>query len=111
MSLEGSWIVTRLATDGVLAPTLEGAPITLVVEGDRVFGKALNNYRGSLGDEKLFGIMATTMMAGPPEVMSQEHVFHRLLGSVDTAEVTELTLSADGVPVLVLRRGESDSQE
>jgi heat shock protein HslJ len=74
-SLEGAWTVDLMATEEGLNPLVEGSEILVEVAGDRVSGRALNRFTGSLGGESLFGMLATTRMAGPPEIMSQEEAF------------------------------------
>jgi hypothetical protein len=85
--------------------------LTIEVQGDRVTGKAINRIIGSVGQERLFGDMATTRMAGPPEIMEEEDVFLRHLSLVSEAIPDRLQLRAGGVPVLVLRRREPDEEE
>lgn len=107
MDLDGHWAVEAFAIGGELQPLLPDTEATLEIEGDRVGGKAtINRFMGSLGDETLFGPLATTLMAGPPELMAQEQFYLSHLGKADSYEIAgdELRLISDGLVVVVLRR-------
>ena len=107
--LEGSWVVESIRVEDALAPPV--SELTLEVQGDRVAGKALNRIVGSLGGDKVFGNMATTRMAGPPEIMEEEGLFLKYLSTVDEVLPDRLELMVEGVPVLVLRRREPSEEE
>jgi heat shock protein HslJ len=106
-SLEGVWRVELMATEEGLSPLVEGSEILVEMAGDRVSGRALNRFTGSLGGGRPFGVLATTRMAGPPEIMSQEEAFLKYLQSVDHVAAERVNLEAAGRVVLVLRRGGS----
>lgn len=111
MSLDGKWVVESLAIGGELNPPLEDTEITLEVEGDRVGGIAtINRFMGSFADDGGFGPLATTMMAGPPDLMAQEHVFLALMEKIDTFEVDseEMRLVSEGLVLVTLRRSGTD---
>jgi heat shock protein HslJ len=109
MVLDGKWVVESMRVEGELVAP--GSRLTLEVEGGRVTGKALNRIVGSLDEHRLFEEMATTRMAGPPEIMAEEAVFLRHLSLVDEAVPDRVHLTAEGVPMLVLRRREPDEEE
>lgn len=113
MPQEGKWIVDVLAIGGELNPPLEGTEITLEFEGNRVGGNAtINRFTGSLADIGGFGPLATTMMAGPPDHMTQEHLFLRLLARVDSIEVDdeEMHLVSEGLILVELHRVGTDDR-
>jgi heat shock protein HslJ len=107
--LEGGWVVESIRMEDALATP--GSELTLQIRGDRVTGKALNRIVGSLGEDKVFGNMASTRMAGPPEIMEEEGLFLKYLSTVDEVLPDRVELMAEGVPVLVLRRREPSEEE
>lgn len=106
MSLEGSWVVETLAVGGELVPPLSGGgPLTLEIHDGRVSGSAgVNRFMGQLGDEKPFPPLATTLMAGPEELMAQESIILGHLESVDGYEQSNggILLLCDGLIVMTL---------
>ena len=106
MSLEGSWLVESLAVGGELVPPLAaGKSLTLEVVDGRVSGSAgVNRFMGTLGSEKPFAQLATTMMTGPDELMSQERILLTHFESVDSVETSEsgILLLSDGLIVVTL---------
>jgi len=101
-----------LMGDGDLVAPVTGSEMTLEFDGDRVAGLAtINRFMGQLGDDRVFGPLATTMMAGPPAMMEQEQRFLRLLGDADSAEIgsDKLSLFADGRLILTLNPAGTDS--
>ena len=113
MSPDGKWLVEALAIGGELNPPLEGTEISMEFEGDRVGGNAtVNRFMGSFADDGSFGPLATTMMAGPPDHMAQEHLFLTLMEKIDTCEVDsgELRLVSEGLVLVTLRRSGTDGQ-
>lgn len=116
MSLEGKWVVESLAIGGELQPPLPTTRPTLEFEGDRVGGNAtINRFMGSIrGEEKLFGPLATTMMAGPEDHMVQEQIYLTLLAKVDSHEVepSEIRLVSEGLILVILTpEGTNDAGE
>lgn len=108
----GTWEVETFAVGGELVPPLEGTRLTLEFDGERVAGSAgVNRFMGRIEDERLFGPVATTMMAGPEEHMAQERLFLGHLESVDNLEYEsdEMRLVADGLIVVTLREAETNS--
>jgi heat shock protein HslJ len=97
----GDW---QLVSIGGEAPAEGLDRPTLLVQGDgRVAGFAgVNRYTGSLGgpEDRLFGPMPTTMMAGPPEAMALEARFTQAMGAA-----TDFRLEG-GTLVLVSNEGD-----
>lgn len=85
-----------LAIGGELQPTLDGPTLTLEVSDDgRVTGHAgVNRYMGRLGGDELFGPLATTMLAGPHDLMAQERIY---LGHLQSAEGYEVDAEEGGI--------------
>lgn len=110
MELNGSWILESIDMDGQLLPPVEGSEVTLEFEDGQVFGKAINRFRGSYSEGEGFGPMMSTMMAGPPELMDQEHRFLSLLGEVDGASVERVKLTVGGRTVMILTRGGTEEE-
>lgn len=85
--------------------------MTLEVEGDRVTGSAgINRYMGPWDEERLFGLLATTLMGGPPELMSQEQIYLGHLEAADSYETEddEIRFVADGLVIVTMRRAGTD---
>lgn len=101
---EGSWVVSEISIGGELVPPLEGPVLTLEVSGGRLSGSAgINRFMGQI-DKDHFGTLATTRMAGPPELMDQEARYLRHLSSIDRVEVTKkgMNMVTSGLVVLTL---------
>jgi heat shock protein HslJ len=112
LSLEGAWDVEELAVGGELVPPLEGTSLSLEFLEDRVAGSGgVNRFMGSVTSGPTFGPLATTMMAGPEDQMSQERIYLEHLAAVDSYEVDadELLLIADGLVVVTLKRAGTDT--
>jgi heat shock protein HslJ len=111
-SLDGSWRLVEI--DG--EPVDPDAPNEIQFDGGRVSGRVgVNRFNGSYtvsADTIEFGPVATTRMAGPPELMDLERRFHQsMLGEQPVRIETRLVV---GDLVLVLEpdtgaNGESDS--
>jgi heat shock protein HslJ len=112
--LEGSWVLVALG--GEPLPELE-QPVTLEIRGDGSVGgfSGVNRYNTTLHTSDLaeghlaFGLVATTMMAGPPEAMEFERVFGERLAAVSTFSVEgeRLRLYAGGDEALTFERASS----
>jgi heat shock protein HslJ len=91
--LDGTvWRATEVAGTAVA----EGVRTTLEIDGDRAFGRAgVNTYRGGFaldGATIVFGPLATTLMAGPPDASEQEARWLRALGHPATIRLDGDTL-------------------
>jgi heat shock protein HslJ len=77
--LEGDWLLIEI--DG--EPVDPEAPRSILFEDGRVSGRVgVNRFTGTYstnGDVIGIGPVASTRMAGPPELMSLEHHFNTLL--------------------------------
>lgn len=96
--LEGRWVVESLSIGGELHDPIEGPDLTLEVNEDgRVGGSAgINRFMGRLDPDGLFGPLATTLMAGPEELMAQEQVYLHLLEAASSVEPIEEGMSLVG---------------
>jgi len=110
MSLEGSWIVESMEVGGVLSPLVEGSEVSIDIADGRLSGGGINRYMGSFDSENLFGPIASTMMAGPVELMDQEHTFLKLLEQVDSVSIDRVSLKVGGRTVIVLAGGGTEEE-
>ena len=82
---------------------LPNSTVTIRFNDDgRISGKALNNYMAAwidVGDRILIGRVASTMMAGAPELMEQEGQFLDALDGVRRFEIRS------GMLVLITKNG------
>ncbi|HEY5890733.1 MAG TPA: META domain-containing protein [Acidimicrobiia bacterium] len=104
--MEGNWTVVEFDCGDDLQPPIPGSVITMEFVGERVSGNAgVNRYSASLVDGNL-GPIASTMMAGPPELMEQESRFLALLDRCDGLLVEDdlLRLSTGGRDIATLAR-------
>lgn len=82
--LAGShWLAVEVGGRAVL----DGFRPSAAFEDDgRVYGSTgINRFNATyslVGDELVFGQAVTTLMAGPPEAMAQEHIWLEVLSSV-----------------------------
>jgi heat shock protein HslJ len=98
-------------------PALEAPTAVLTFGRDgRIHGRAtINRVNGSYrvdGDELLCGPMASTMMAGLPEAMDQEHRLLTALGGPSVLRVVEdgIELVATDGAVTVLREIDGEDE-
>ncbi len=103
---EGSWRVVEIAIAGELVPPLKGrGPLSLDVADGKVAGNAgVNRFFGTVGDDGRPGPLATTMMAGPPDLMAQEQLYLGFLDSFDDIQTHDqgINLLRDDVVVVAL---------
>lgn len=87
----------------------------MVVEGDRLAGSmGVNRLMGEIGPSGIPGPLATTMMAGPPELMDQETALLAHLQAADSIAVDEkgMTWSKDGLNLVEFSRpGTNEPQD
>ena len=102
---EGVWEVSEIAVGGELVPPLiDREPLSLEVHEDRISGySGVNRFMGPV-EKGRPGLLATTMMAGPPELMAQEQAFLGFLAEYDDIESTPegINLVREGVVVIAL---------
>lgn len=103
--LEGDWEVSAIEVGGELVPPIDGSRLTLSVDGVRAWGTSgVNRFTGQLGDETVFGVLATTRMAGPEELMAQEAIFLRHLREAQDWERAGegISLTSQGLVIVAL---------
>lgn len=107
--LQGTWDLTRYASDGALRELPAGLTTEVTFAGDRVSGRAaINTYRGAFqadeaGGELSVGPLASTQIGGPPEALAAETDYLRALESAATFSSDGGTLTindASGATVL-----------
>lgn len=95
-----SWVLGGLIEGDTTTAPVEGDPVTLTFDADRVSGKACNSFGGPYtlsGDQLAIGPLSSTLMACLTEELNQqEGVLLEVLQSVTTAkaEYGTLTLTA-----------------
>lgn len=107
--LQGTWnVVSYLSREGMVEPSSAGRePAHLIVDGSRIAGTmGVNRLMGQIGVDGLPGPLATTLMAGPPEMMEQEATLLELLQSADeiVADEKGMTWSKDGLTLVEFQR-------
>ena len=76
MNHDGLWAVDSIAVGGELVPPLPGTDLSLEFVHHRVAGSGgINRFMGPVTNDLTFGPLATTMMAGPTDHMSQERIY------------------------------------
>lgn len=111
MSHDGLWLVESIAVGGELVPPLPGTDLSLEFVDGRVAGSTgINRFTGVVANDPMFGTLATTMMTGPADHMSQERFYLDHLGSIDSYEVDadEMRLITEGLVVVTLKRPGTD---
>ena len=111
MSLDGLWVVESLAVGAELVPPLAGTKLSLEFIEERVSGSAgVNRFMGVVTNDPVFGPLATTLMRGSEDHMSQERIYLDHLGSVDSyeADTDDLLLIAEGLVVVALKHPGTD---
>jgi penicillin V acylase-like amidase (Ntn superfamily)/heat shock protein HslJ len=90
VKLHGTWLLKSI--EGQAVPKEVKTPSLTIAEDGKVSGfGGVNRLMGSMNKsgEKLFGPIAATMMAGPPEAMKTETNFTRALEKVTLARSTD----------------------
>lgn len=74
VSFDGTWVVVEYRLgDELITPIVDGPDPTLKIDGSGVSGSmGLNRLVGRFEDGNISGPLATTRMAGPPDLMKQE---------------------------------------
>lgn len=106
--LAGTWIVTRYH-DGLelVAPDSDGRRPEITFQDDSVFGSmGINRLTGRVERDLIASPLATTRMAGPPQLMRQEALLLQLLVGADTIDVdgNGMTMGRNGFKLVELRR-------
>ena len=107
-TLEGvTWVLTSYSVDGAMTTPPADAYADATFAAGTVNGRVVNSYTGpyeatAKGELKI-GLLASTQMAGPPELMAVETAFFANMQKVSSyyADDTKLTLyDADGKTLL-----------
>lgn len=105
--LQGTWDLTRYASDGTLRELPDGLTTEVRFAGDRVNGRAsVNTYRGAFSadgaeGELSVGPLATTQMGGPPEALAAETDHLTALESAATFSSDGEALTINGAEAVV----------
>jgi heat shock protein HslJ len=107
-SLEGTWIVAayRLG-DELVTPDEQAQEPVLTIDDVAISGTmGINRFTRRLEHGHVAGPLATTRMAGPPELMDQESTLLRHLAEADLIEVDGdgMFMSKNGLNTVELRR-------
>jgi heat shock protein HslJ len=101
--IEGVWVLVSATVDGTDIPLVEGAEVTLTIEGDEVTGRAAcNSYFGVIETDDggvVIGQVGMTEMACEPPLMEVESAYLSAIGRVDSAEIEGETLVMTGAEV------------
>lgn len=107
VSLDGTWVVVKYRSgDRLVTPVSDGPDPTLTIDGNGIAGSmGINRLVGRLEDGSIAGPLATTRMAGPPEIMEQENELLSLLHRVDEVIVERpgMTMRCEGLDLVKLR--------
>lgn len=110
-SLQGSWVVTAYRSGDRIVEPDDRTEAYLTIEGDLIAGTmGVNRFHGRLGDSLPLGPLATTLMAGPPELMRQEEALLEHLQSAESLEVVGegMFVRGDGLLLVELERSGTD---
>ena len=113
--LAGTWIVAAYRErDQLVTPDADGPLPEITFEDDSVFGTmGINNFTGVVENDSIVSPLATTRMAGPPQLMQQEDLLLRHLVDADTIDVDGdgMTMSRAGLNLMELRRSGTDETD
>lgn len=113
--LQGDWVVTAYRSGESMVEPDGRIEAILRFDGTRVTGSmGVNRFSGEIEGELPIGPIATTRMAGPPELMRQEDALLEHLQSADSVKVVDegMFLSADGLTLIELERpGTADTSQ
>ena len=109
ITLEGSWQLASGTVDGATFPVVAESPVTLIVQGNAISGRAAcNQYGGTLsvvdGGPRL-AMTSMTEMACEEPVMAVEAAFGAVLPRVTAASLNDdgLILTGQGVELVFER--------
>ena len=106
--LTGTWLVAAYRDgDDLVTPDREGPVPEITFEDGSVFGTmGINRFTGRVDGDLIAGPLATTRMAGPSQLMTQEDLLLRHLVEADTIDVDGdgMTMGRDGLNLVELRR-------
>jgi heat shock protein HslJ len=103
LELDGTWVLEEGTHDGRPVPIVEGARITMNIDGAEIGGtSACNLYGGTIerdGSQITIGALTTTEMACAEPIMASEAAYIGALADVTTAsrDGDSLVLSGPGV--------------
>lgn len=120
--LEHTWVVNKLidGTGNLSVPLAEGGSLSLKFTADESVGGSAGvnsysaQYKASEDGSMEFGTIASTMMAGAPDMMAQEQAFFKALGDVAAFRLEAGGLSlvdADGTTVIRAKPQENAALE
>ena len=102
-----NWKLEKYSSEDKLVGVVEGSVANMIFTDERISGSTgVNNYFSSytLGEEKSlkFGHAGSTMMAGQPEAMKQEHAFLTSIEKIDSYTIVgdRLTLLSKDIVIM-----------
>lgn len=104
---EGDWLVIAYRSGKEMVPPDKSGETLLSIADGRVSGTmGVNRLTGRWEDTSIVAPMATTGMAGPPELMDQERILLDHLQHFDSVEIADdgMTLSRNGLVMVELER-------
>lgn len=110
-ALQGTWMVISYRSGDLMVGPDHRTEASLTIDGTLIAGSmGLNRFTGQLEDGVAMGPLATTQMAGPPELMQQEEILLGHLQDADTFEVIDdgMNLSSDGFLLVELEKSGTD---
>lgn len=111
--LQGNWVVTAYRSGDVMVEPDQRVKASLMIDGTLVAGTmGVNRFQGRIDDQLPMGPLATTLMAGPEELMRQEDTLLEHLQSADELAVDGdgMLLSVDGLLLVELERTGTDAE-
>jgi heat shock protein HslJ len=106
--LEGTWQLESLEGHTLPDPARRRPMLTVTAEGAVHGSTGVNRFSGVLDPDGrgLFGPLATTRRAGPPEAMALEAAFLKALDSATAVEARDdqIVLGGAATPRLILNR-------
>ena len=106
-AIQGSWVVTAYRSGDEMVEPDERAEASLTIDGTLIAGTmGVNRFHGRIDGELPIGPLATTLMAGPEELVRQEETLLEHLAGADALDVVGegMFLSSDGLTLVELER-------